>query len=127
MSELIALIIAIFVTKLAISIMWLLLLFLMSSFLYEWCITPNFSYIPIDTKHEPPDLLYLDPELLSTLNSPRTSIDSIDDSTTEAAAMMDDWQMHEVFQDISDILKVCNQSIRCDVYIHVLCILHQKS
>ena len=99
----------------------------MSSFLYEWCITPNFSYIPKDTKHEPPDLLYLDPELLSTLNSPRTSIDSIDDSTTEAAAMMDDWQMHEVFQDISDILKVCNQSIRCDVHIHVLCILHQKS
>lgn len=58
-----------------------------------------------DHKHEPPDHLYLDPELLSTLNSPRTSIDSLDDSTTEAAAMMDDWQMHEVFQDISDILK----------------------
>lgn len=55
-------------------------------------------------KHEPPDFLYMDPELLSTLNSPRTSIDSLDDSTTNTA-MMDDWQMHEVFQDISDILK----------------------
>ena len=82
-------------------------------------ITLNFAYIVIDTKHEPPDLLYLDPELLSTLNSPRTSIDSLDDSTTEAAAMMDDWQMHEVFQDISDILKVRIPSVRCEMFIHI--------
>lgn len=59
------------------------------------------------TKHEPPDYLELDPELLSTLNSPRTSIDSLDGSTSDVA-MMDNWQMNEVFQDISDILMETN-------------------
>lgn len=61
----------------------------------------------VGSKHDPPDFLEIDPDLLSTLSSPRRiSTDSLNDSTTTDTAMMmmDNWQMNEVFQDISDIL-----------------------
>lgn len=52
------------------------------------------------SKHEPPDLLDLDPEFLSTLNLPRTSTDSLENEPNA----MENWQMNEVFQDISVML-----------------------
>jgi len=54
------------------------------------------------SKHEPPDLLDLDPEFLSTLNLPRTSTDSLENEPNA----MENWQMNEVFQDISVMLDV---------------------
>lgn len=56
-----------------------------------------------DTKHKPPDLLELDPDLLRTLNLPsQTSVDNQDSEAN--LAMIDNWEMNEVFQDISSIL-----------------------
>lgn len=67
-----------------------------------------------DTKHKPPDL-ELDPELLRTLNLPqRTSVDSLESESD--AAIMDNWQMNEVFQDISSILNETTEepAVNCD-------------
>ena len=70
-------------------------------------------FILIDTKHKPPDLLDLDPELLRTLNLPdQTSIDSPDSDTN--LAMLDNWEMNEVFQDISSILNV--RGLICHIF-----------
>lgn len=57
---------------------------------------------------KPPDPLEFDPELLSIVNSPRTSPDS-NESGAEFS-MLENWQLNEVFQDIPDLSDVCVES-----------------
>lgn len=66
--------------------------------------SPGGLFNNIVRKHEPPDRMELDPELLRTLDLPSrtTSTDSLDSGSD--SAMMDNWQMNEVFQDISTML-----------------------
>lgn len=62
----------------------------------------------LDTKHEPPDPMELDPDFLRTLNLPqRPSTDSLESDLDTDTTMIDNWQMNEVFQDISSVINVC--------------------
>lgn len=67
-------------------------------------------------KHEPPDLLDIDPDLLTTLSSPLGSVESYD-STSDDAVMLENWQMNEVFQDIPVQDVRCLRCLRC---LHVI-------
>ncbi|XP_067932410.1 uncharacterized protein [Watersipora subatra] len=58
-----------------------------------------------NTKHEPPDPMELDPDFLRTLNLPqRPSTDSLESDLDTDTTMIDNWQMNEVFQDISSVI-----------------------
>jgi hypothetical protein len=77
---------------------------------YMWSQSPTSGlFDTTGLKHEPPDPLDLDLDLLSTVSfSPQTrkSTESIGSNESTNDLMLENWQINEVFQTIPDVLEV---------------------